>query len=86
MKEEKEDSDIEDERSGVFRKSGSSFMRFEFLGKPVGKNSVDVIKKPSETSVDWGVKDESAKGIRIGQIRPVTAVASKKRLTIHDLM
>jgi len=61
-------------------------MRFEFLGKPAVTNPVEVIKKPSETSVDWGMKDEPAKGIRIGQARPATAVASKKRLTIHDLM
>ena len=87
MREVGEDSDIEDdkEKSMMFRRSGN-FMRFEYLSKPGTQSTIGVIKKP-ETSLDWN--DDSKHGGRPANrvnVRPMTSIASKKRLTIHDLM
>jgi len=87
LREVGEDSDIEDdkEKSMMFRRSGN-FMRFEYLSKPGTQSTIGVIKKP-ETSLDWN--DDSKHGVRPANrvnVRPMTSIASKKRLTIHDLM
>jgi len=87
LREVGEDSDIEDdkEKSMMFRRSGN-FMRFEYLSKPGTQSTIGVIKKP-ETSLDWN--DDSKHGGRPANrvnVRPMTSIASKKRLTIHDLM
>jgi len=87
LREVGEDSDIEDdkEKSMMFRRSGVGFMRFEYLAKPGAQNSIGVIKKP-ETSLDWNDNSNQIRPANRINVRPMTSIASKKRLTIHDLM
>ena len=85
LREVGEDSDVEDEKSLMFRRSGLSFMRFEYLSKPGTHNTIGVIKKP-ETSLDWNDDSKQGRAANRVNVRPMTSIASKKRLTIHDLM
>lgn len=85
LREVGEDSDIEDEKSMMFRRSGVGFMRFEYLAKPGAHNTIGVIKKP-ETSLDWNDDSKQIRPANRINVRPMTSIASKKRLTIHDLM
>lgn len=98
MKEEVEDLGIIDDdeeksfNDEAFNKAKSSYGRFETRGKSATSKNVTDISKKIETAGDWMSKEDgyrSAYGVFGGAqalMRPVSAINTKKKLTIHDLM
>lgn len=97
MKEEVEDLGIIDDdeeksfNDEAFNKAKSSYGRFETRGKSATTNKMDLSKK-IETAGDWMSKEDGfraaygAYGGSQALMRPVSAINTKKKLTIHDLM